>query len=194
MNKSFNAIIQKHGKDVSHLKDGVTSAFKVILTPQIGENRRATKFLEPNEFWLFSYSEGMLLKPTEGDVFTRNGKQFLIAETQFDTKLDTIKCGVYMLPFQLTYKAPVAGRTFTSGGKPIFEADLLIYGNKEEVGRSLDHWMGVNEDTEFFILPPVDNKPIKGASVSLNGKATEIDKVQPLYSSNGNFIGWRLKG
>lgn len=194
MNKAFDAIIKNHGKDVNHLKDGVKSAFKVILTPQIGENRRATKFLEPNEFWLFSYSEDMCHIPTEGDVFTRNEKQYLIAETQFDSNMDTLKCGVYMLPFQLTYKAPVSERSFTAGGKPLFEDDLLIYGNKEEVGRSLDHWMGVNEDTEFFILPPVDNKPIKGASVTLDNKTTEIDKVQPLYSSNGNFIGWRLKG
>jgi len=193
MNNAFNTIINLRGRDVIRQLDGSDDVLKVIVTPQKGENRRATKFLEPNEFWLFSVNDALSVHPSEGDIFTRDAGNFLIVETQYDTAADTLKCGVYMLPFQLEYHAPIEDQ-YTDDGKPLFEAPITIFGNKEEVGRVLDRWKGLNEDTEVFIIPPVENKPRKGSKFVWNGKTTTIDKSQPLYSSNGKFIGWRLKG
>jgi hypothetical protein len=194
MNNAFNAIINRHGRDVVRQVNGLVEVLKVIISPQKGENRRATKFLEPNEFWLFSVTDTLNPHPMEGTVFTRDAVNFLVVESQYDSNADTIKCGMYLLPFELDYYAPLNDGTFTSDGRQKSQAVEKIYGNKEEVGRVLDRWKGLNEDTEVFVIPPVANKPAKGSKFSWNGKTTEIDKVQPLYSSNGKFIGWRLKG
>ena len=188
--KTFDAIIKRRGRDVS--RDGTTAVLKVILSPQKGENRRATKFLEPNEFWLFSMKD-LSPVPSEGDIYLRDSLRFLIVETQYDTQADTLKCGVYLLPFEVKYYAPSG--TLTADAKLEYKAEVTLYANKEEVGRVINYWDGPqNEDTESFIIPPVTNAPQKGVKLKWQNKETIIDKVHPLYSSTGKFIGWRLKG
>ena len=198
MNSFFKNIIARRGKQVIGPAPD-NKPFTVLKYPQKGMHRRDSKFLEASEEWLFNLDpDNGETGPAEGEIFTKEGDSFLIVGVQRDTNDDTNRAEVYELPYQLNYYALKGGTN--KYGKAEMHPVTQILGNKEEVLRNMDRWAGSTLARETFLLPVPENEPAKGCQLALldeqnnETRNVTIDKVQPLRSSSGKLIGWRLIG